>query len=148
MGKEWVKLEKIGQLYLEKILVSFDVPILFVCSDFEKKIYVAEYDFESCLITTSVFMADTFDSSLLPEEGAFFEIVNKEISEYISALKGQLGSVCQGYYYPQSLKVERLYGSSYFKIGKEEVFKSKSVIVSDVKESGNYNIRIPKKLIA
>ena len=37
MGKEWVKLEKIGQLYLEKILVSFDVPILFVCSDFEKR---------------------------------------------------------------------------------------------------------------
>ena len=40
MGKEWIKLKEIGQLYLEKILVAFDVPILFVCTDYEKRRYL------------------------------------------------------------------------------------------------------------
>lgn len=40
MGKEWVKVKKIGQLYLEKILVHFDVPVLFVCTDFENRRYL------------------------------------------------------------------------------------------------------------
>ncbi len=30
--KKWINVEEIGQLYLEKILVTFDIPILFVCS--------------------------------------------------------------------------------------------------------------------
>ena len=40
MGKEWIKLKEIGQLYLEKILVAFDVPILFVCTDYAKRRYL------------------------------------------------------------------------------------------------------------
>ncbi|MBR1702180.1 MAG: hypothetical protein IJ716_09535 [Lachnospiraceae bacterium] len=37
MGAEWINIKETGQLYLEKILVSFDIPILFVCTNFEKK---------------------------------------------------------------------------------------------------------------
>ena len=33
MGKEWIKIKELGQLYLEKVLVAFDIPILFVCVD-------------------------------------------------------------------------------------------------------------------
>ena len=40
MGKEWIKLRETGQLYLEKVLVSFDIPILFVCADYENRKYL------------------------------------------------------------------------------------------------------------
>lgn len=40
MGKEWIKIKETGQLYLEKILVTFDIPILFVCHDFENRKYL------------------------------------------------------------------------------------------------------------
>ena len=40
MGKEWIKLKETGQLYLEKVLVSFDIPILFVCVDYENRKYL------------------------------------------------------------------------------------------------------------
>lgn len=40
MGKEWIKIKEIGQLYLEKVLVSFDKPILFVCTDYENRRYL------------------------------------------------------------------------------------------------------------
>ena len=40
MGKEWIKMKETGQLYLEKIIVSFDIPILFVCKDFENRKYL------------------------------------------------------------------------------------------------------------
>ena len=40
MGREWIKLKEYGQLNLEKVLVSFDFPILFVCSDYENMKYL------------------------------------------------------------------------------------------------------------
>lgn len=40
MGKEWIKTKETGQLYLEKVIVSFDIPILFVCNDFENRKYL------------------------------------------------------------------------------------------------------------
>lgn len=40
MGKEWIKIKEIGQLYLEKVIVSFDIPVLFVCNDFENRKYL------------------------------------------------------------------------------------------------------------
>ena len=40
MGKKWIKIKETGQLYLEKIIVSFDIPILFVCNDFENRKYL------------------------------------------------------------------------------------------------------------
>lgn len=40
MGKEWIRLKEVGQLYLEKVLVTFDIPILFVCVDYENRKYL------------------------------------------------------------------------------------------------------------
>lgn len=40
MGKKWIRIKEIGQLYLEKVIVSFDIPILFVCNDFENRKYL------------------------------------------------------------------------------------------------------------
>ncbi|MBR1572309.1 MAG: hypothetical protein IJ655_06175 [Lachnospiraceae bacterium] len=40
MGKEWISLKETGQLYLEKILLTFDIPILFVCKDYENRRYL------------------------------------------------------------------------------------------------------------
>ena len=40
MGKEWINTKETGQLYIEKILVTFDVPILFVCTDYENRKYL------------------------------------------------------------------------------------------------------------
>lgn len=40
MGKEWIRIKEVGQLFLEKILVSFDIPILFVCVDYENRRYL------------------------------------------------------------------------------------------------------------
>lgn len=40
MGKEWIELKETGQLFLEKVLISFNIPILFVCIDCEKNKYL------------------------------------------------------------------------------------------------------------
>lgn len=56
MGKEWIKLKETGQLFLEKVLVSFNIPILFVCVDYEKNKYLClnidEETGESVVIAT------------------------------------------------------------------------------------------------
>lgn len=40
MGKEWIKAKETGPLFLERVLVCFDIPILFVCNDFENRKYL------------------------------------------------------------------------------------------------------------
>ena len=40
MGKEWIRIKQAGQMFLEKVLVTFDVPILFVCVDYENCKYL------------------------------------------------------------------------------------------------------------
>lgn len=56
MGKEWIKLKETGQLFLEKVLVSFNIPILFVCVDYEKNKYLClnidEETGESVIVAT------------------------------------------------------------------------------------------------
>lgn len=40
----WVVVPELGQLYIEKILVTFDVPELFVCRNGKKRRYLAVYE--------------------------------------------------------------------------------------------------------
>lgn len=40
MQKEWINIKETGQLYLEKILVSLNIPILFVCHNSKEKKYL------------------------------------------------------------------------------------------------------------
>lgn len=134
MKREWIKVKGLGQLYLEKILLSFDIPILFVCTDFENrrylclnidddvpqaviaeidiktligmlkdeitmemafrgsingKIVVATYDSSSKQINTSIIASQMVSEDFLPEKGAFFEIENKKITDYIEFLSKQ-----------------------------------------------------------
>lgn len=134
MKREWIKVKGLGQLYLEKILLSFDIPILFVCTDFENrrylclnidddvpqaviaeidiktligmlkdeitmemafrgsingKIVVATYDSSSKQINTSIIASQMVSEDFLPEKGAFFEIENKKIADYIEFLSKQ-----------------------------------------------------------
>ena len=42
MEKKWLNLGETGQLYLEQILVTFDIPILFVCNGFENRKYLCQ----------------------------------------------------------------------------------------------------------
>ena len=124
MGREWINIKEYGQLYLDKVLVTFDYPILFVCEDFEKKKYlclnvdsennkyvicevdknqligmlnnkltmetvfrecvnrrivVAEYDFENETIKSHSEDARNISGDLLPKRGAYFELSNKNI---------------------------------------------------------------------
>lgn len=37
MQKEWINIKETGQLYLENILVSLNIPILFVCHNSKDK---------------------------------------------------------------------------------------------------------------
>lgn len=135
MGKEWIKIKETGQLYLEKILVSLDIPILFICADFENRKYlclnideetgetvvaetdnknliamlenkitmesafregvnhtiiVATYDSENEKIVSRTEDAREIAGDFLPEKGAFLELPEKMVADYISFLKRQL----------------------------------------------------------
>ena len=134
MAKEWIELNETGQLYLEKILVTFDIPILFVCSDYENMKYlclnidsesgktviaptdndhllsmlkneismenvfrntindtviIAEYDSDVGKIISFTKDARTIPEDMLPQKGAYLELTNKSIEEYIEYLTKQ-----------------------------------------------------------
>lgn len=135
MGKEWIRLKEVGQLYLEKVLVTFDIPILFVCVDYEnrkylclniddesrksviaatdnkhlidmlknkismdsvfrnainRKVIIVDYDSENNEIITLTEDVKKILGDMLPEKGAYFELTNKSIEEYISYLDKQM----------------------------------------------------------
>ena len=91
--KKWINVEEIGQLYLEKILVTFDIPILFVCSNGKNKKYLclnigdedgttviaeiskatlsAKYDENSKKIISEVENSETVAANFLPQKGKF-----------------------------------------------------------------------------
>lgn len=72
MGKEWIKVKEIGQLYLEKILVSFEVPILFVCTDYEQRKYLClntddEEGRNVIVLTTSRYLVNMMKNKITME---------------------------------------------------------------------------------
>lgn len=115
MEKKWLNLGETGQLYLEQILVTFDIPILFVCNGFENRKYlclnvdeevgttvIAETDNETLLamlqnkLTMETVFRNSFNNSLIIAEydTTNDEIVtqiknSKEISEDFLPTKGE-----------------------------------------------------------
>lgn len=115
MEKKWLNLGETGQLYLEQILVTFDIPILFVCNGFENRKYlclnvdeevgttvIAETDNETLLamlqnkLTMEAVFRNSFNNSLVIAEydTTNDEIVtqiknSKEISEDFLPTKGE-----------------------------------------------------------
>ena len=194
MGKEWIKTKETGQLYLEKIIVSFDIPILFVCNDFENrkylclnideeagttviaetdnrtlismlnnqvtmenvfrnslgnKIIIAEFDCKKNEIVSTVQDAKKIDSDLLPEKGAFLELSNKVISEYILFLSKQLIKVeVEEFFENGTITVKRSQFHKYFSSSNEEVISYRNLKLEDVKMTCSYEIDNGKRMIA
>lgn len=194
MGKKWIKIKETGQLYLEKVIVSFDVPILFVCNDFENRKYlclnvdddtgttviaetdnqmlicmmqdkvtmesvfrnalsdriiVVEYDSENEELITKLEDAKEISRDLLPEKGAFLELSNKMISEYIAFLGKQLIRVeVEKFCEKKTITVQQSKFYVYFSSKDENVIKCKNIKFADTKMKYSYGIDSRKKMIA
>lgn len=194
MGKKWIKIKEAGQLYLEKVIVSFDIPILFVCNDFENrkylclnideeagttviaetdnrtlismlrdqvtmesvfrnssedKIIIAEYNYEDEEVVTTVKNAKEIDDNLLPEKGAFLELSNEILSEYISFLSKQLISIEVEEFCEQEISaVGQIEFHMYFSDKDEDIIKLKNIKLEDAKMACSYNIDYNTPMIA
>ena len=90
MGKEWIEIRGIGQLYLERILATFDFPVLFVCTDFEnRKFLCLNIDNEtgkSVIAETSNRQLIDMLNNVVPMESVFRNSIDKKIiiAEYNS----------------------------------------------------------------
>lgn len=88
MGKEWIELKETGQLCLEKILVTFDLPILFVCVDLQNRKYLCLNvdDNNMKYVIAEVESQQLIDmlSNVIPMEAVFRNSVNGKllIAEY------------------------------------------------------------------
>ncbi len=91
MGKEWVKVRGLGKLYLEQVLFSFDVPILFVCVDYEggKKYLCLKVDTETVIAEVKTQDLLAMLENRLPMEKLFRAAVNNQITviEYDKSCK-------------------------------------------------------------
>ncbi len=73
MEREWINIKEIGQLYLEKILVSLNIPILFVCHNSEDKKYLClnindEAGETIIALTNNSFLIDMLQKRITMEE--------------------------------------------------------------------------------
>lgn len=73
MEREWINIKEIGQLYLEKILVSLNIPILFVCHNSEDKKYLClnindETGETIIALTNNSFLIDMLQKRITMEE--------------------------------------------------------------------------------
>lgn len=194
MKREWIKVKGLGQLYLEKILLSFDIPILFVCTDFENrrylclnidddvpqaviaeidiktligmlkdeitmemafrgsingKIIVATYDSSSKQINTSIIASQMVSEDFLPEKGAFFEIENKKITDYIEFLSKQIISVEPGLIFEKKgIVIKAIKYQAYFSLPESKRKNCSNVSLGDTIKQCSYNIEYNKKMIA
>lgn len=194
MGREWIKIKETGQLFLEKILVSFDVPILFVCADYEnrkylclniddetgesvivatdnkrliamlkneitmesvfrnsvdKKVIIAEYNFEKEKIYSHTENSKSISANMLPKKNEYFELTNKVIEEYISYLERQRITVQnETFSRKTSFVIEKISIFSNFDIGDVTVFSCGNVVIAETKNKCSYDIKEENKMIA
>ena len=193
MGKEWINTKETGQLYIEKILVTFDVPILFVCTDYENRKYlclnadeddkkyviartdnqnlikmltnmismesvfrtskddnviIAEYDDESESIITTVDDSSHISKDFLPEVGAYFELSNKMILDYIEYLKRQIIKVTTEDFWKMTYKIEQNNCSLNFDIVDEYTKNLKLMFAANPKDNYLYDIKNDSKMVA
>jgi hypothetical protein len=186
MEREWIKVKELGQLYVEKVLVTFDVPILFVCVDYENrkylclndsedndkyvvaetdntqlidmlrnkitmesvfrksvdgKVIIAEYDYENENIITRVESATQVSKDLLPEEGAFFELNNKMILDYIVFLEKQIIRIdVVNFCDEMSFKPLRCGYNVYFSVSATVTFSSEKIKAVNTKDNCLYDV--------
>lgn len=187
MNKEWISTKETGQLYLERILVIFDVPILFVCRDFEnrkylclnidietgmtiiaetniknlvsmlqnkmpmekvfrnaenKEIIIAEYNIDTKTIISKTENSKDISEDFLPEKGAFLNIPNEKVTDYILFLNKQIPKVKLINYEKgidkQKIKCQKQ-TSVYFVPKYEEVFVCYDMKISETSKKYFYN---------
>lgn len=194
MGKEWIRIKETGQLYVEKVIVSFDIPILFVCNDFENrkylclnvddekgttviaetdnktlismlkdnltmesvfrnalndKIIVVEYDSVNEELVTRSENSRKISSDLLPDKGAFLELSNKMISDYISFLGRQLIKVeVEKFCEKRTIIVQPSKYHTYFSSKNENIISCSTIRLTDTKKKCSYDIDGSKRMIA
>lgn len=130
--KKWIEVNGFGELFLEIILVTFDVPLLFVCLDknhnrylvlcedeeegeyllakcsnqmllqmlnneipmddtfkkaLEGKNLLVKYNFQDKLFEYEFFQVKDIQDAMLPDKGAYFELTNHKIKDYIAKLE-------------------------------------------------------------
>lgn len=194
MGKEWIRLKEVGQLYLEKVLVTFDIPILFVCADYENRKYlclniddesgksviaatdnkhlidmlknkismdsvfrnaingkaiIVDYDSVNDEIITLTEDAKKIPGDMLPEKGAYFELTNKSIEEYISYLDKQMIRVeVESFSEKKSFTVQQCGYFASFVAGHMSAYSCGRVMLTETIKKCSYNIIDKNKMIA
>ena len=81
--KKWINVEEIGQLYLEKILVTFDIPILFVCSNGKNKKYlclnIGDEDGKTVIAEISKATLSAMQQNKIPMEAVYRQTIGKKL---------------------------------------------------------------------
>ena len=81
--KKWINVEEIGQLYLEKILVTFDIPILFVCSNGKNKKYlclnIGDEDGTTVIAEISKATLSAMQQNKIPMEAVYRQAIGKKL---------------------------------------------------------------------
>ena len=82
--KKWINVEEIGQLYLEKILVTFDIPILFVCSNGKNKKYlclnIGDEDGTTVIAEISKATLSAMQQNKIAMEAVYRQAIGKKIN--------------------------------------------------------------------
>ena len=93
--------------------------------------------------------AKKIDSDLLPKKGAFLELSNKVISEYILFLSKQLIKVeVEEFFENGTITVKQSQFQKYFSSSNEEVISYGNLKLEDVKMTCSYEIDNGKRMIA
>ncbi len=74
MKNNWIDIKETGQLYLEQILVAFEIPILFVCIDLSGRRYLCECADEE----SGQFVITSIDNTMLLQM-----LLNEVAMEYV-----------------------------------------------------------------
>ena len=81
--KKWINVEEIGQLYLEKILVTFDIPILFECSNGKNKKYlclnIGDEDGTTVIAEISKATLSAMQQNKIPMEAVYRQAIGKKL---------------------------------------------------------------------
>lgn len=81
--KKWINVEEIGQLYLEKILVTFDIPILFVCSNGRNKKYLClnidDEDGTTVIAEISEATLSAMQQNKIPMEAVYRQAIGEKL---------------------------------------------------------------------
>lgn len=83
LSEKWINVEEIGQLYLEKILVTFDIPILFVCSNGKNKKYLClnidDEDGTTVITEISEATLSAMQQNKIPMEAVYRQAIGKKL---------------------------------------------------------------------